>query len=306
VSRPPRVAAIDIGTNSVLLLIVEKRGDELVPIVERSTITRLGQGVDRTRTLSEDAIRRTLDCLTEYQRDLSDAGVDVLDVVGTSAMRDAEGGGTFRERAKSILGVAPRVIAGDDEARLTYEGGLSGLDATGPCTVFDVGGGSTEIIRGDRDGAVMSTVSLDIGCVRLTERHLTSDPPNRQECVAAEQDADHLLQALPPPDPAATLVGVAGTMTTLTAIRDSLDPYVGSRVHGARLTADELDSLVERLASTTLAARRDIVGLAPKRADGIVAGALIIRAVLRWARADAIVVSDRGVRWGLVLASSRR
>lgn len=300
-STPPRFAAIDIGTNSVLLLVVEKRGDALVPVVERSTITRLGQGVDKTRRLSDEAVARTLDCLTDYGRELADAGAGVLDVVGTSAMRDAEGGGPFRARAEHILGTAPRVIAGDEEARLTYEGGRSGLGLEGPCTVFDVGGGSTELIRGDERGTVTSAVSLDVGCVRLTERHLPSDPPPVREQLAATADTEHLLADQPPPVPSTSLVGVAGTITTLVAIRDALDPYVGSRVHGARLTAAELDQLVERLASTRLAARRHIVGLAPKRADVIVAGALIVRAVLRWASAEQIVVSDRGVRWGLVM-----
>ena len=174
-----RVAAIDIGTNSVLLLIAELRDGTLVPILERAEITRLGRGVDATRTLDPDAVERTLACLASFAEDIARADVIHVAAVGTSAMRDARGGEGFRARAAEILGVEPQVISGEEEAELTFAGALSGLALRGPVTLFDLGGGSTEIIRGAAGATdtVERAASLDIGSVRLTERHITADPP---------------------------------------------------------------------------------------------------------------------------------
>jgi exopolyphosphatase/guanosine-5'-triphosphate,3'-diphosphate pyrophosphatase len=302
-----RVAAIDIGTNSVLLLVAERRGGELVAVVERATITRLGQGVDASRALSDDAVERTLACLERYADEARALGVERLDVVGTSAMRDARGGERFRARAAALLGVEPRVISGDEEARLTFEGAISGLGlADDACAVFDVGGGSTEIIAGPGGGAV----SLDVGSVRLTERHVRSDPPAPGELEAARADARAALATLPEGltrrARALPLVGVAGTVTTLVAVARGIVPYDGARVHGARLTRAELDAARGALASRTLAERRALPGLEPARADVIVAGAVLVGEIVAWARGEgsvrgevALVASDRGVRWGL-------
>ena len=174
-----RVATIDIGTNSVLLLVAERRGGKLVPVVERAEITRLGRGVDKTRALDPGAAEATLACLARYAGAIARAGASRVAAVGTSAMRDAQGGEGFRARAAAILGVEPRVISGDEEAALTFSGALAGLEAKGPVLVFDLGGGSTEIIRGDAgDGdSLERAVSLDVGAVRATERHVAHDPP---------------------------------------------------------------------------------------------------------------------------------
>ncbi|WP_438019007.1 Ppx/GppA phosphatase family protein [Sorangium sp. So ce315] len=302
------VAAIDIGTNSVLLLIAERRGGELVALVERATITRLGQGVDATRALAPEAVERTLACLARYGEELRSLGVERVDAVGTSAMRDAAGGEAFIARARDLLGVAPRVISGSEEAELTYAGALTGLalPARGPRIVFDVGGGSTEIIVGDAGGQVERAVSLDVGSVRLTERHVRSDPPAEAELEAVRADARAALASVPagPLSGAPTLIGVAGTVTTLAALVRDVVPYDGARVHGARLSGAEVVAITSRLAALPLAARRQLPALDPARADVIVAGSVLIEEILAWASRAAgapvdLIASDRGVRWGL-------
>jgi exopolyphosphatase/guanosine-5'-triphosphate,3'-diphosphate pyrophosphatase len=304
-----RVAAIDIGTNSVLLLIAStERGSLGEPVLELATITRLGEGVDRTRRLTEAAVERTLTCLASYAEEIARHGVVATDVVGTSAMRDAEGGEAFRDRAEALLGVRPRVVSGDEEARLTFEGALVGLEAPpGDVLVFDVGGGSTEIVHG-RSGQVLAARSLDVGSVRLTERHVATDPPTPAELEAVRRDVRAALATLPPqlgahlaaPQGAgATLIGVAGTVTSMAAIDGSVEPYDATRIHGARLDRAALARVVGRLASMPLAERQKLPGLSPKRADVIIAGAVLCEEIAAWADVDALVVSDRGVRWGL-------
>lgn len=303
-----RVACIDIGTNSVLLLIAEQSARGPVAIVERATITRLGQGVDRTGQLAPDACERTLACLRAYASSIAEHSAERVVAVGTSAMRDASNGAEFRARARELLGVEPRVISGDEEAALTFTGALSGLDVTGTLMVFDVGGGSTEIIVGYRpilggqQGAgerVTSARSLDIGSVRLSERFLAHDPPTADECAAVRACVARELASYGPIPSNKTLVGVAGTVTTLAAIDRRLEPYVAERVHGARITAQRVQEIASELANLSTTERKRLPGLTPDRADVIVAGALLVHEVLTWAQCEELVASDRGVRWGL-------
>lgn len=298
-SGPRRLATLDLGTNTVLLLIADATPAGLVPLLERATITRLGQGVDRTRELAPEARERTLACLRDYAADLARFGVTEVSAVGTSALRDARGGAELVAEAQRILGVAPSVIGGDREAELTFRGALSGLDVKGPVTVFDVGGGSTEVVTGDAERVITSAVSHDIGSVRLFERHVTTDPPSTAELEKVREDVDRTLaiSAVPPPG---TLVGVAGTVTTLAAIALELDDYDPSRVHGQKLDLATVRALGSRLASLPLAERKKIVGLEPARADVIVVGAVLVERVMHVTRSDTLVVSDRGVRWGLL------
>jgi exopolyphosphatase/guanosine-5'-triphosphate,3'-diphosphate pyrophosphatase len=310
-----QAAAIDIGTNSVLLTIAARGASGPEPLLERATITRLGEGVDKTRRLAPAAVERNLQCLSAYAADLRAYGNPRLDVVGTSALRDAEGAQAFLDEAERLLGVRPRVIAGDEEAALTFRGALSGLSLSGELLVFDVGGGSTELILGQAGtpaaaqsaGLVPpgSRVSLDIGSVRLFERHVRSDPPRREELAAIEADIARALAGAPPlagmaNDANVTLVGVAGTVTTLKAVELGLADYDSARVHGAVLTLSATELLCAKLASLSLAERKQLPGLQPKRADVIVAGALIVRDLLRRSGASQLVVSDRGVRFGLL------
>ena len=300
-----RVAAIDIGTNSVLLLVAEVQGDDIVPLVERATITRLGQGVDRTRHLAPEAIERTLACLERYAADIREHAPESVFVVGTSAMRDAEGGASFRESARAILGVEPRVASGDEEAELTFLGSLSGLPIEGDVLVFDVGGGSTEIIVGDSRTGPRAKISLDIGSVRLTERHVRADPPGSEELRAVREDVRAALAKVPFA-PSGAVVGVAGTVTTLAAFVKDIAPYDAARVHGAELLASEVASAADRLAALPLDQRKALPAIDPKRADVIVAGAVLVDELLRFCGAERVVVSDRGVRWGLVVRALRQ
>jgi exopolyphosphatase/guanosine-5'-triphosphate,3'-diphosphate pyrophosphatase len=300
-----RVATIDIGTNTVLLLVAERDEDgELLPVAERATITRLGEGVDRTRRLSGEAIARTVACLEEYADVIRDLGAQRVAVVGTSAMRDAAGGEQLRSFVRDRLGVEARVVTGEEEARLTFRGALSGLpvDSSRAVAVFDIGGGSTEVVIGRTDATtseIAYAVSFDVGSVRLSERHVAHDPPSRQELDDLAQAARTAFAPVPPLPEARTPVGIAGTMTTLAAVSLALDPYDGARVHGHTMTKRELEDVVARLASMDLAARRRVTGMEPKRADVIVAGGVLALALLEHWRADAVVISDRGVRWGL-------
>lgn len=302
-----RVAAIDIGTNTVLLLVAEMRDGVLVAVEEHATITRLGQGVDKTRQLAPAAVERTNACLDRYAEIVARLGVTKTDVVGTSAMRDAGGGDAVRTHVKARFGVDARTISGDEEARLTFAGALSGLSLPGAApggggrvVVFDIGGGSTEVVDGDRATRAISFAhSYDVGSVRLTERHVRSDPPSDAERDAVARAASDAFATVPPSVRGAPVVGIAGTVTTLAAVSLGMTTYDGARVHGHTLPVSELERVVAMLVRVPLEERRTIAGLEPKRADVIVAGGLVALAFLRHVGAPALVVSDRGVRWGL-------
>ncbi len=294
-----RVAALDIGTNTVLLLVAEATPGGLLPVLELATITRLGEGVDRTREIAPCARERTLSCLRDYAARIAELGVSATAAVGTSALRDARGGADFAREIEGVLGVAPSVIDGEREAKLAFRGALSGLDVKGPVTVFDVGGGSTEIVMGSAGGEPQGATSLDIGSVRLTERHIGSDPAQSDELERVRADISAALATVLRPSHDAKLVGVAGTVTTLAAMALELDDYDPSRVHGHVLEIDVVHALGVRLARLPLAERRNVTGLDPRRADVIVAGALIVEAVMTFSGSETLIVSDRGVRWGL-------
>lgn len=298
-----RLATIDIGTNSVLLLVAEASPQGALQGLEQAClITRLGQGVDRERRLQPAAIERTLAALADYRARLAHWRVTRRAAVGTSALRDAANGPEFLGRAAQLLGCSVEVVSGLREAELVLRG-VADTDAPlAPGTlVFDVGGGSTELITVGEDGAVDQPVSLDLGSVRLTERHLEQDPPAPAELAALRRDVRQALAAVPTrlPHPPHRLIGVAGTLTTLAAIELGLASYDGGRVDGARLTHGQIQQLARRLAALSLAERRRLPGLPAQRADVIVAGAALVDEIMQQLGADAVEVSDRGVRWGL-------
>ncbi|HTQ47067.1 MAG TPA: Ppx/GppA phosphatase family protein [Polyangiaceae bacterium] len=295
-----RVAAIDIGTNTVLLLVAEESGTagakRLRPVLERATITRLGQGVDASGALAADAIERTRVCLEGYAGEISGAGVERVAIVGTSAMRDARGGAELQSSIAAMFGVEARVLTGDEEAHLTFAGAVGGLalPAEDEATVFDVGGGSTEVVIGRVRGAEAPRFarSFDIGSVRLTERH-------GERMAEIETAVRTALVGLPDLPSAHAPVGVAGTMTTLAAVSLGLSPYDGARVHGHVMPAVEVRRVVRELAEMDIEARRRVPGMEPARSDVIVAGGVIVQTLLALWHSDSVVVSDRGVRWGL-------
>lgn len=312
-----RVAAIDIGTNTTLLLIAERGPDgTLRAVFEDATITRLGQGVDGTKTLAPEAIARTVFCLEKQAAMIAQHGAkrpDAVRVTGTSAMRDAGGADQIRACVRSQLGVEVEVIAGAEEARLAFCGATSGLssllDLSGnppaPTMVLDVGGGSSELVCGNaQTGRVDQGVSFDVGSVRMTERHVKSDPPSAAELRAIEDDVKKTFT--PWTARSEILVGVAGTVTTLASIALELATYDGSRVHGYRMSKTAVEDLLQKLASMPLADRKNVTGLEPKRADVIVAGAMIVNLAMERVEASHLLVSDRGLRWAVCEALARK
>lgn len=299
-----RFAFIDIGTNTILCLIAELKKDGTFEVLDDlAEITRLGQGVDQTSRISSEGEQRSGEALQRYLERRKHLGVEEIVAVGTSALRDAENRGEVRARFREKLGLEVRILSGEEEAAYSYLAVQKGLSLAGELLVIDVGGGSTEFIRGNEKG-VADAVSVDVGSVRLTERFLHSDPVRAQEC---EQMVTIIDQRLAPlrerwlkEAPALTFVGIAGTFTTLAAVEKGLTRYSHGEVHGSCLTLNEVERQVRLFQQLTIADRRKIPGLEPKRADVILAGATLIERIMKLFQAGQVVVSDQGVRYGLL------
>ncbi len=301
-----RVATVDIGTNTVLLLVAERAMDgRLRAVEEHATITRLGEGVDRTRQLSTAALGRTQTCLESYARVVERLCAERIAVVGTSAMRDAARADVVLSMVRNLFGVEARVIQGREEARLAFRGALSGLSLheREGAAIFDIGGGSTEVVMGrlEADGLhVDFAQSFDVGSVRLTERLVRHDPPTREELLAVLETARTAFLNVPALPASTTIpIGVAGTVTTLAAVSLALVPFDGSVVHGRQMPINEVRRVVRELAALPLEERKRQPGLDPLRADVIVAGGQVVLALLDHWNSSEFRVSDRGVRWGL-------
>jgi len=300
-----RVAAVDIGTNSTRLLVAEPEGDapqgHLKSLDRRTQITRLGQGVDRARVLRPDAIDRTLDVLREYRSAIESLGVERVRATATSASRDAGNRDDFFEPAQEILGVRPELLSGEEEARLEFLGATAGLTEPAPYLVVDVGGGSTEFIAGTEqpDGLV----SIDIGCVRLTEQFLRSDPPTPEELSQAVSVVrDYLADVdrdVPGAATAETLIGTAGTVWTMGAVELGVDASESERIDHFRLTRAAAEEVFRTLATEPVEQRRHNPGLEPGRVDVIVAGAIIVVTLMRYWRFDEMLVSESDILDGL-------
>ncbi|MGI8793104.1 MAG: exopolyphosphatase [Acidimicrobiales bacterium] len=296
-----KVGAIDCGTNSTRLLIRE--GDR---IVERlMTITRLGAGVDRTRRLAPDAIARTIDVLSDYRITLDEHGVERVRMTATSAARDAANREEFFDQAERAVGARPELLSGEAEAALSFQGAASELDAgRGPFLVVDIGGGSTEFIVGTTEPE--GSISLDIGCVRITEKYLGSDPPHPGELSDAisvvRAHLDDVLREVPIVTEAKTLVGLAGSVTTVAAVEIGLATYDRDRIHHFRLTKAAVEDVFRTLATESLADRIHNPGLERERADVIVGGALILAAVMRHFAFDECLVSEADILDGLAMS----
>jgi exopolyphosphatase / guanosine-5'-triphosphate,3'-diphosphate pyrophosphatase len=285
------VAAIDIGTNSVRLL-VRRNGDD---VDRRTTITRLGQGVGRSGRLAEEAVDRTITTLRDYRDALDHHRVETYRVIATSAARDAANRDSFFEAVEGAIGMRPELLSGDEEGRLAFTGATLGLDrAAGPFLVLDIGGGSTEFITGTDE--VDGVISVDIGSVRLTEAELHHDPPRPEELTNAigimTDHLDDVLREVPSVAGARTLVGVAGTITTIAAVELGLIDYRRELVHHFRLTRDAAEDVFRTLATEPMADRVHNPGLQPERADIIVGGCCILVAVMRKLGASDLVVSE--------------
>ena len=325
-----RVAAIDCGTNSIRLLVADVDPDRgtLTDVDRRMEIVRLGQGVDTTGRLAPEALDRTLAALSGYAAIITRLGAADARMVATSATRDASNAAEFIRRVTEVLRAGPEVLSGDEEARLSFTGATAELggdrSAPPPYLVVDIGGGSTEFVLGGRPAApgaagngghrpepaavaqVTAATSVDIGCVRMTERHLRSDPPSAEQIAAATADIDAAIaRAAAAVDGTAahTLVGLAGSVTTVAGIALDLPGYDAARLHHVRIPAAQVHAVTARLLSLTRAERARIGVMHPGRVDVIGAGALILDRVLTQFGCTGVLVSEHdildGIAWSI-------
>jgi exopolyphosphatase/guanosine-5'-triphosphate,3'-diphosphate pyrophosphatase len=305
-SSATRIAVVDIGSNSTRLLIADVEDDRVTDELERhSIVTRLGAGVDSDGHLREDAQERVFEALDDYQEMIERHDCERRVAVLTSAVRDSANGEEFAARVKERYGLLPHVLSGDDEARLTFLGATSERDPddAAPTLVFDIGGGSTEMVIGAGTDVAFH-VSTQAGVVRQTERHLKDDPPPEEERQQLAEDVRQIIADAVPEERRRSVeraIGVAGTATSLAAIAQELEPYDPERVHGYRISLSECERILERLAAMPLEERREVPGLHPDRAPTIVAGAIIFAEVVRRFGLDEVEVSEHDILRGAAL-----
>jgi exopolyphosphatase/guanosine-5'-triphosphate,3'-diphosphate pyrophosphatase len=303
-----RLAAVDVGTNSTRLVVADVAGDRVVEQHAREmVITRLGKGVDRAKRFDPAAVERTVEVLAGYAELCARLGVEATRVVATSATRDAANREELLGAVRRLFGVEAEVLTGDQEAAITYAGATHDLPGEERTLVVDIGGGSTEFIIGNREPAAM--VSVDIGCVRLFERHLASDPPAPQEVAALRRDVrEHLWKVRKVLDPSSAqrVVGVAGTVTTVTAIALDLDVYDPERIHRSTVDAWRITETAKRLAAMTIAERAALPVMAKGREDVIAAGALALDEICRTFGFQRMIASETDILDGVLLGLARR
>ena len=294
-----RVAAVDLGTNSTRLLVADVDGDALTEVIRRLTITRLGEGVDERRRLLPVPIARVRNCLADYRRELEALGAERTLAIATSAVRDAENGEAFLGEVEWSYGFATRLLSGEDEAAMMIRGVTADRPPLDDVLVIDIGGGSTELVLAAA-GEVAFAASLDVGCVRLTERLLASDPPAPHELAAAGAYVRSLLPSLE----AAGAIGVAGTVTTLATLDRGDTEYDPLLTHGHRIRFSSVESQLARLGRMTLDERLAVPGIEPGRAPVIVAGLVVLREIMAANRLEEIEVSERDIIHGAALVAA--
>ncbi len=303
-----RVAAFDCGTNSLRLLVadLDLAAGTSRDVVREMRIVRLGQGVDRTGRIAEASLQRVFAAVEEYMEEVRGLDVDQIRFCATSAARDAENADDFVAGIRDRVGVQPEVLVGDDEARTSFAGAVRDLPPLPePLMVVDIGGGSTELILGTGDGAVEAAHSLDIGSVRLNERHLHTDPPTKDEIREAVEDIDATLDTSTVDlGRAASVIGVAGTVTTIAAGVLGLEHYEPELIHRSVLRPDAVQGQVTQLLSMMVEQRKALGYMHPGRADVIGAGGLILDRVLRRTTVGSLLVSEHdildGIAWSMV------
>jgi exopolyphosphatase/guanosine-5'-triphosphate,3'-diphosphate pyrophosphatase len=304
VSQPR--AAVDVGSNSARLLVVDGAGARRTRVME---ITRLAAGVDATGHLDDAALARTLDTIGRFRAIWTGYGVTGrVRIAATSAVRDASDRERFFAGVREVAGVEAEVLTGEQEAALAFAGAAAAVEVARPTAVVDIGGGSTELVVGDGDGRVAGSVSLQLGCVRVTERHLADDPPSPEQLAAAAamvaDRLDHAERSLAGQGvvlrEVAGLVGVAGTATTLGAIHLGLDRYDEDRIHGTRLPRTALEAITTDLVGRTAAERAELGPVQPGREDVLHGGALVLLETLRRVGLDEVVISEADNLDGLV------
>lgn len=302
---PKRVAVIDVGTNSARLLVADVDGRRVEPVERRSTVTRLGRGVDLSGRLSAEAIEDACAAIGEYIGVIEELGAARIDAIATSAVRDAENGSAFIAELRERFALSARVLDGEEEARSTYLGASSERLPAVPTLVIDIGGGSTELIVGEGE-EIAFHASLQAGVVRHTERHISSDPPTAVELESLAGDVRGLIQeAVPEGLAAADGIAVAGTPTSLAAIELALEPYDHNRVDGHRLLLPSIQRMLSQLASAPLSKRVQIPGLHADRAPTIVSGVVILVEAMRAFGLDQITVSEHDILYGTAILAGR-
>jgi exopolyphosphatase / guanosine-5'-triphosphate,3'-diphosphate pyrophosphatase len=300
-----RVAVIDVGSNSTRLLIADV--DDAVSVLERqSRVTRLGRGVDLSGQLSDEAIEAACAAIADYVAICGDMGAEKVAAIATSAVRDASNGSAFVAELRERFDLAPRVLGGEEEARLTYRGATFERPLSTPTLVIDIGGGSTELVVGTGDDVAFHA-SLQAGVVRHTERHIVVDPPTAAELEALAGDVRTLIEAAVSDDAEARAtagIAVAGTPTSLAAVELGLEPYDPARVHGHVLSLETIQRLLSRFASAPLSERAAIPGLHPDRAPTIIAGCVILIEAMRAFDLERIQVSEHDILYGTALATA--
>jgi len=299
-----KIASIDIGTNSTLLVIAEYDGNTLSPVHNSVEITRLGQGVGKTGKFHPEAVERTFETLEKYKQICDEQDVEKVLIGGTSAMRDAENGSDFIVRVREELHWKIQILSGDDEARLTFLATRHEFsELSGDLLVIDIGGGSTEFIAGNTN-ELQFMKSLDVGTVRFTEQFIENDPPSKDELAAAREIIqEHLrneLRELRITAESSMLIGVAGTVTTLLAVQKQMEEYHPEKIHRQPLTLEQINQLCEVFCSMPFAQRKELPGLQPKRADVIIMGTVILQEIMKFYNFTELLVNDRGVRYGLL------
>ena len=299
-----RVAVIDVGTNSARLLVADVDGGRVTPVERRSTVTRLGRGVDLTGRLSAEAVEDACTAIGGYVATLEELGAEAVETIATSAVRDAENGGAFVAELRERFALSPRILDGEEEARLTYMGATSEQAPGEPTLVVDIGGGSTELIVGT-GSEISFHASLQAGVVRHSERHIASDPPTAIELEELATDIRGLIEsAVDPGVEARAGIAVAGTPTSLAAVEMELEPYDPTQVHGHELSLSSIQRMLSRLASSSLAERVEIPGLHPERAPTIVAGVVILVETMRAFGLERIAVSEHDILYGTAIAAA--
>lgn len=296
-----RIAAIDIGTNSILLTIVQFEREAIHALTERSRITRLGEGLHTTGRLAEEPMRRSLDALREYLQECNEMGVQTVLAVGTEVLRTATNARLFLQACEQV-GLRVEVISGEREAHLSYLSVVKDPLFAKSCvqlTMLDIGGGSVEVSRG-REGQLQSNRSYPIGAVRLTEAFLHSDPPTAEQVRTLQAAVEEHLLHEPPLSAGESLVGVGGTFVNLASLQGGYAQLEPERVHGATLTLQQMESLANLLCALPQAERRELPGIEPDRAPVLHAGALVALSAMQCLKTDTLAVSMRGIRWGVL------
>lgn len=298
-----RVAAVDIGTNTVRLLVADVGAGETesLDVVEwRVVVVRLGRGVDATRKINPDVLGRSVAVLAGFGAVIVRTGAEAVRAVATSAVRDASNSDEFLDRATEALGVRPDVIDGDEEAALSFRGATLGVESAGPVLVIDLGGGSTEFVLGTTEPDY--SVSIDVGSVRITERHLQQRPVQPGQLAVARSAADELMARVALPTQPSTVIGVGGTFSTLAAMHLDLARFDSQKVHGTTMTLTAIEGLVEFLALQSVQETRKIASMDEGRADIILGGSIVVERALKVVGVTDVRISETGILHGLALS----